>query len=175
MPNTIALLSSTTVTTPVATVSINSIPQTYTDLLLYVSSRTTDTTSSNMITDVLVRFNGSTSNYQQYFSRNNTNSPNSFTNTPASYAYGLAGAGRNATANTFGSASMYIPNYTVANSKNHFIKSAVETNVAAFDSANLIVAGTWNDTAAITSIVLFEGYANFATNTTINLYGIIKS
>jgi hypothetical protein len=175
MPNTITLIASTTVTTPVAVISFTSIPQTYTDLMIVTSTRTTDTTSSNYASDVLVNFNSSNSGYQNYFSRNLTSTLNAFTSTPATSANGLLGSGRNATANTFAPSTMYIPNYTTALNKNFYSNAAIESNNASYDSANVSVGGTWNNSAAITRIDCTEGYGGYATKSMINLYGIIKS
>jgi hypothetical protein len=176
MPNTITLLASTTVTaTPVTVISFTSIPQTYTDLMIMTSCRTTDTINSNYASDVLIVFNSTTSGYQNYFSRNNTSTLNAFTSTPSTSANGLLGSGRNATANTYAGGTMYIPNYTTSLNKNFYAHTAIESNNASYDSANLAVGGTWNNSAAITRIDCTDGYGGYAIGSMINLYGIIKS
>lgn len=156
-----------------ASITFNNIPQTFTDLMVVVSGRTTDTVSSLYVSDCLGRINGSSSGYSETVMRN-AGSPSSFRASNYSYLLGLGNNGRLATANTFSNCQMYIPNYTSSNFKSYVVDSATESNTASFDSTNYGIAGLWSNTAAITSLVFMDGYGNFAQHSTISLYGITK-
>jgi hypothetical protein len=173
MANTKSLIASTTVGVGgSANIIFDNIPQTYNNLMIIVCGRTTDTSGSNMVSDALIRFNSSSSGYSAFFIRNNTGTLNNFTSASYSYGLGMTNAGRNVTANTFSFSTMYIPNYNGNTNKSFFSSTALETDTANYDSANYIVAGLWANTAAITSIGISDGYAAFAQNSTISLYGI---
>jgi hypothetical protein len=157
-----------------SSITFNNIPQTFTDLLVFVSGKTTDTSLSNYVSDCLFRINGNTSGYSETVMRNNSGTPSSFRVTNYSYGLGLANNGRLTTANTFANSQMYIPNYTSNNFKSYLVENATESNTANFDSTNYGIAGLWSNTSAITSLVFVDGYANFAQYSTISLYGITK-
>lgn len=157
-----------------ASVVFNNIPQTFTDLQIEVSGRTTDTTLSNHVSDCLFRFNGVTSGYSSTWLRNNTGSPSSFRATGNVWGSGLVINGRLTAANTFASSGFVLPNYTSSAFKSWSAYSSPESNTANFDSANIYVAGLWSNTAPITSITLVDGYGNFAQHSTFTLYGITK-
>jgi hypothetical protein len=77
------------------------------------------------------------------------------------------------TASTFGSASIYIPNYLSSSAKSLSVDSVEENNGAA--AAQNIYAGIWTGTAAITSIQFVLNSATFDVGTSVSLYGISKS
>ena len=157
-----------------SSITFNNIPQTFTDLMVVLSGRTTDTSSSNYVSDCLFRINGNSSNYSETVIRNNSSSPSTFRATNYSYGLGLTNTGRLATANTFSNAQMYISNYTSNNFKSYIIECAIESNTANFDSTNYGIAGLWSNTSTITSLVFTDGYGSFAQYSTISLYGILR-
>ena len=143
------------------------IPQTYTDLQLVVSSRMSN---SNVEAYNTIRFNASTSNYSGKYvvgdgaSASSGNSPGSGVVTYTS--------GASTTSSTFGSYSVYIPNYTSSNYKSFSIDAVSENN--ATTAYAILNAGLWSDVSAITSIVLNDtvNSANFVSGSTFYLYGI---
>ena len=154
------------------TIDFTSIPSTYTDLCIKVSTRSTY--AGNNILGGL-RFNGSSasvySDRSLYYvvggASSNSNSANSFT-------YTIYSTGSTATANTFANNEVYVPNYAGSSNKSLSSDNTGENN--ATDAALGLTAGLWASTAAITSITLYPGAgSNFAQYSTATLYGISNS
>jgi hypothetical protein len=145
------------------------IPQNYTDLMLVHSTRTNDSSWYNTIA---MEFNNDTTsaNYNFLYLYANSSSPASGSGTVKYAGYGN---GASATANTFGNAEVYIPNYTSSTQKPYSTNSVVDAN--SFTAGQYILAlhsGKWSNTSAITSIKLIPGSGNFAQYSTATLYGI---
>ena len=150
----------------VASVTFSSIPATYTDLKLVLSTRDARALT---VSDIFVTFNGSGGTYSGRYVYGNGTSAVSTTTTD-----GMAwGTGASNTASVFGNSEVYIPNYTSANAKSYSSDSTSETN--ATDGYVLLLAGLWTGTDAITSILLTPFTANFAQYSTFSLYGIKKN
>lgn len=169
MPNTMILISAQTVGSGGAsTVTFSSIPQTYTDLQIVASARTSHAAAAN---DLILKFNGSSTGYTQKYIIGTGSSAVS-----GSQTYGQVGVvpGTGATANGFGSNSTYIPNYTSANYKSFSSDDVYENNgTTAYQS---IWANVWSNTAAITSIeVSTSPSGSFVEHSTFYLYGIKNS
>lgn len=147
-----------------SSVSFSSIPQTYTDLSLLISSRNTNNDGSD---NMLISLNGSSSNFSGRYLFTNTNGTlNSGTDTTPAGAYN----GGNTTASTFSNVSVYFPNYTSANYKSFSVDSVAENNGT---QSNLYFdAKLWSSTEAITSMSFTCTSGNFAQHTTFTLYGI---
>ena len=140
--------------------AVGDIPGTYTDLKLVVSGRcsTTDTTAT-------LAFNtGGT-----YTRRTLLGSGSAATTNTSAVDFRISQSGD--TASTFGNSEIYIPNYAGSTTKSYSVDSINENNATAAFQA--ITAGLWNQTAAITSIVLTPGSGNFAEHSTATLYGIL--
>jgi len=162
------LISTQTLTGTATTVTFSDIPGTYTDLVLTVSGRT----DAAAIFDIWFSFNlDSGANYSQMSLIGNSASASSASLTGQSTIsayYSLPGT--TATANTFGSVIVTIPNYTAARAKTVSIESVSENNgTTAYQS---LVAGLWNNTAAVTSISVQAYTGNFIAGTTMSLYGL---
>jgi hypothetical protein len=162
------LIEAKTLTSNTATVVFTAIPQTYTDLVLVVSTRT----DGAYIADSLyVTMNSSTSNFswENVYGRG-TGTVISQNNTNNEIANAINGA--NSTSTTFSNIEIYIPNYrNTAHNKSITTIGSVENNAAIGD--NYIQSILWNDTSSITSMTLapIPGSA-FLTNSTFYLYGI---
>ena len=168
MPNTFTLIASSTVGAGgAANISFTSIPSTFTDLCLKVSTRDAN---ANVTTYLTVGFNGSTANFSIRGLGGNGSSANSWT-TPANFLGD--GVGANATASTFNNMEFYIPNYAGSSNKSWSADSVGENNGAT--AQNSLVAGLWSQTAAITSITLYPLTANFSQYSTAYLYGLKSS
>lgn len=80
-----------------------------------------------------------------------------------------------ATADTFGSISVYISNYTVSQNKPNSIEYSQPNNLTTNDKLSMgIIANLWSNTAAVTSISLALDSSNFAQHSSASLYGITK-
>jgi hypothetical protein len=169
MANTYQLISSNTVGSGGASsVTFSSIPATFTDLTLLISSRSAFTTFAN--DPILVNFNGSTSNFSAIYL--STNGSSVFSG-PFARDFGNS-TSNSATSNTFSNNSIYIPNYSSSNNKSYSVDVVTENNATAVDIA--FVAGLWSDTAAITSIALTHNSGlNFLQYSSFYLYGIKNS
>lgn len=143
-----------------ASITFSSIAAGYTDLKLLVSGRcsTTDTTAT-------IAYNtGGT-----YTRRTLLGSGSAATSNTSAVDFRISQSGD--TASTFGNSEIYIPNYAGSTTKSYSVDSINENNATAAFQA--ITAGLWNQTAAITSIVLTPGSGNFAEHSTATLYGIL--
>lgn len=174
MPATHKLIQTISVATSTqASIEFTSIPQTFTDLVLFVSCRTDQSsTTSNM----LFQFNGDTaSNYYSRVLWGNGASVTSDYADPASYVYaGPVFSGSVSSSNLFGNATIYIPNYTGSASKTSNIEGVTEDNATTRYVA--FSTGRWSGTSAITSIKVFSGgSANLVQYSSASLYGIKNS
>lgn len=151
------------------TVDFNNIPQGYTDLLLVSSTRTAAASTYGAIN---YRFNGSSTGYYSRNLEGGDGATGSYTQTNAAQATLGYMSGANATANAFGSQSLYIPNYTSSNYKSSSVDSVGESNTANGIYNNLF-SQVWQNTAAITSINLLNLSYNITQYTTFTLYGIL--
>ena len=166
MPANYVLLERIELNASASSVTFANIPQSgYTDLKVVVSARSS---FSAAIEGLAVRFNGDTTsgNYtgkRLYGDGSNANSDSS------SYALFMDGA--TATASTFASIDLYIPNYLSSNSKSYSAEPAQENNTTtAYLGLN---AGRWSGTSAISSITFTsENSANFVSGSTFSLYGL---
>jgi hypothetical protein len=148
-----------------ATVTFNSIPQTFTDLKVVASMR--DTGGGPHI---VLAFNGSGANFSNTLLLGDGASTYSQRRTDAIFTFTNDGSGN--TANTFASLDMYLPNYTLANFKQFTLEAATENNAAGTYTS--IYAGLRSNTAAVTSISFTAGTTAFAQYSTFSLYGITK-
>jgi hypothetical protein len=147
-----------------ASINFASIAADFTDLMLVLSSRSS---TNGVVDDPVVTFNNSTSNfsgrrmYGDGSGRTSTLTTRFIANTSAN----------SATSSTFGSASLYIPNYASGNFKSFSGDGVSENNATtAYQS---IVAGLWSQTAAISTITITLGSNTFSQYSTASLYGII--
>jgi len=155
-----------------ASITFNSIPQTFTDLFLKVSARDTGAGTQS---DFQLRFNGTGAGVTTYsdtvlYGSGSSAVSSRHSGTSVIYISGVPGS--SATANTFGNAEVYIPNYTSSNYKQVVIDSLGENN--ATTSYLFIDAGLWRDTSSISSITVVAGVTAIAQYSTFSLYGITK-
>jgi hypothetical protein len=146
-----------------AAISFNSIPQDFTDLYILMSARTNRVLEGD---GFYLRFNNNSSGYTQRRLIGSGSGVSSDTQTGVFFT-----TAANATANTFGNSSIYVPNYTGNAFKSYSNDGASENN--ATTSYLGINAGLWSNTAAISSIVIVpEGGTEFVTNSSFSLYGV---
>jgi len=160
----------TELTSTQASITFSSIPNTFTDLYLVLSFRSTEGfTGSN----AQMSFNGSSSGYSTRLLYGTGSGAASATGGSTIINWSPTTSGGGSTANTFGNASIYIPNYTSSNAKSVSIDAVAENNATA--SRQDINAGLWNNSAAISSISFtWEQSTNFAIGSSATLYGITR-
>jgi hypothetical protein len=147
-----------------ANMSFTSIPQTYTDLLIVLSGRTSYTTFDS----ILVTFNGSTSNFSGIVGYGDGSGTAVFS--AGRWAGSQPGTG---TAQNFANNQLYIANYASSSNKAFLTDSTTETNG---NPAYTYIGGSlWSNTSAITSITLTPNAGNFVQYSTATLYGIKNS
>lgn len=168
MANTFELISSVTVgVAGAASIDFTSIPSTYTDLVVKCSIR--DTTGG-VGAYLYLRFNNdSGSNYSSRTIEGNGSSAASYANTSQTKMLFWNTNGGGATANTFGNAELYVPNYLSSNQKSVSMDTVAETNASS--QYMDLVAGIWTGTAAINRLTLLPD-AGFAQYSSAYLYGV---
>ena len=142
------------------------IPQTFTDLVLVMSART-NRSDPNIVDVVVGKYNASTTgySYRELFAGN---SPN--TNSGSNFFAGYTSIS-SATANTFGSSSLYIPNYTSSLAKSSSMDGVSESN--GINVFRAIAANLWTGTEAIETLTLTPLVGTlFESGSSATLYGI---
>ena len=154
-----------------ASVTFSSIPATYTDLVMKISSRQNADTNAVMLS---FTFNGNATGYSRknlYTDGSGIGNLTGSSETLSRFAFSDSST---FTANTFTNAELYISNYTSAYAK------SVSSDGAAENNATLgylsLSANLWNPTsqAAINSIgvSISSGGSSFVQYSTFTLYGI---
>ena len=168
MPATYEPIASTTLsTTSVGSVSFNSIPGTYTDLVLVTSLRDTANARSD---DIWIRFNGSSSTEysRTYFFGDGAGAGSGRQSSTTFFAFAYVPA-NTAPANLFSSDITHIMSY--ANT------SVFKTALSVWGDSGVATGrtvGLWRNTSAITSLQIncYTGGSLFAAGSTFSLYGI---
>lgn len=168
MPTTYKLISKVTVGAGgAANIEFTSIPGTYTDLLVKLSANATTQTPR-------VRFNNSSSSiYSERLLYGSGSTAASASNTNTTY-YDWIALNNSSTSSFFGNSEFYIPNYAGGNNKSVSSDSVLEVNSTTGNSLYLD-AGLWASSAAITSILIYNGVGTFNQYSTARLYGIKNS
>jgi hypothetical protein len=149
----------------VSEIIFDEIPQTFTDLYLVVSSRSDGAFTSS---ELDINFNESSSNFSGRYLVGSGSSASSTTDTTMV----ASSSGANNTANTFGNAAIYIPNYTSSSAKSISGDGVGESNAtAAYMSIHAVL---WDVTDPITRIdlKLDSGARDFVQYSSATLYGI---
>ena len=165
------LLQQVELTKTAASITFNNLPQTgFTDLKIVMSARGDGASGS-----FICQFNGTTTNLSSkvlYGINGSAVGSGSYSDENSIWGY-TTNSG--STANTFNNAEILIPKYTSNNNKSVSIDAVNETNAS--DGRQIITAGLWSSTAAITSITLYSKTgSNVATNftqySTFSIYGL---
>lgn len=157
----VTLIQNQTLGTAAASVTFSGIPQTYTNLMLVVNTALSGVSVTEFIT---AQFNGdATSDYTNGYILNSGGTVSGNSNVGTSLNIGGAGpVGGSIQAIVSGYASTIVA------------KSATSTSACASSTGLTQVqgGGTWNQTAAITSIVLAPTSGSFIAGSTFSLYGL---
>ena len=152
---------------------LTSIPSTYDDLLVVLSSRTTAVATAQSMSNRM-NINNSSSSITFRFLRANGGGVASGTN--SGYVGNEIGSvpGTSVTANTFASTEIYLPNYSGSANKSYSLTNVTENN----SSTNYNVwvqAGLRSNTEAINQLTFFPNSGNYAEGSSVHLYGITKA
>jgi hypothetical protein len=154
------VISTQTLSTTAATVTLSSIPQTYTDLVLVLRG------TSTVDDTIMMQFNSDTgSNYSwtQFGADGGSGVFSSRGSGLTSFRIGYGNTGQ-------GSHITQVINYSNATT----FKTSLSRSNKGADDVRAIV-GLWRNTNAITSLTIIQTSGSFATGTTISLYGIKAS
>jgi hypothetical protein len=156
-----------------ATIDFTSISSAYTDLVLKISARSNYV---GVVETTNLQLNGvTTTTYPaRYLQGDGASATSATANISASFPMGVV-TGNTATASTFGSVDIYIPNYTDSSNQQSLSADSVSENNATTSYARL-TAALWQNNAAITSISIFPYLGtSWQQYTTASLYGIKNS
>jgi len=171
MANMIPISTVTVGSGGVANISFTNIPQTYTDLVVRLSARSTSGGG-----DCTMIFNGSTASAYsgKLIYGSGTAAAAASNSSQANMSWGAGAINRSTTtSNTFANTEIYIPNYTSSNYKSVSTDSVEENNAEAAYSE--LAASLWSNTAPINQITLTPSSSgNFVQYSTATLYGIRK-
>ena len=174
MAITYQLISSFTVATPAHSVTMSSIPATYTDLLVVASMRTDYSESSE---GKFLLNNITTGTYNGRLLVGDGSVANSYPAPGAAAAtWGLVLNGSGTTTNTFSNVEIYMPNYSSTTLEKCFSITGVTENNAT--SALTWMVGSRNTTTGATNSITFQAwqsFINFVAGTTFYIYGIKNS
>jgi hypothetical protein len=162
MPGTYEKIVATTLSSNQTTVTLDSIPQTYTDLVLVVNGKTNGTGG---LVAARIRLNGdSNSNYSRtilYGANDEASSGREISITSAPIVLGQA-------ADNFGNAIVNFQNYSNSTTYKTFIARENRSNLVVYTSVQM-----WRNTNPISSITLTgDGGTSLLINSTFTLYGI---
>jgi hypothetical protein len=175
MPITYINIASTTLSSNQATITFNSIPSTYTDLVLRWSARTNR--SGWPYDQFSLRLNNVTTVNNYSYTQLNASSTSAGTSRGANTSdiVHVAATAVTATTNAFSSGEIYIPNYTSATSKPMTMFTASESD----SSTNWYItrtAGQFIPTSTISRIDFYPTFgASIIADSTFYLYGIKKN
>jgi hypothetical protein len=168
MANTFELISSVTVASGGASsIDFTSIPSTFTDLCIELSTRDSQGGVANSTN---IGFNGSTSSFStRHLQGQPSGSPTAVSGTtPTRFAGNTVSSG--GTSNTFANVQIYIPNYAGSSNKSYSIDSVTENNGT--EAYSNLIAGLWSNTAAINQVTITTSGGTFVQYSTAYLYGV---
>jgi hypothetical protein len=162
------LIATTTVDSPsgASTIEFSSIPQTFTDLKLVLSVRSSDGSGS-----LRVQPNGLTTNLSSRRLEGSGSGASSTSDASIIFVYAVTLSSY--TASVFSNIEIYIPNYAGSTNKSVSADGVMENN--ATEAYQNLVAGLWSNTAAITSLTLAKSTGTFVQYSSASLYGIKNS
>lgn len=150
-----------------STIDFTSIPQTYTDLLVLTSTRSTYT--GDLYRFGTITFNDSSSSYSTRYIIGENAGASSYTDTSIYFWMNS----NSATSSSFGNTSFYITQYASAKNKAVSVDScSVATSSSGTTYLESLLAGLWSNSSAITKITLTPSVYNFTQYSTATLIGI---
>jgi hypothetical protein len=179
MANMIPISTVTVGSGGISTIEFTNIPQIYTDLIVKLSVRSSDTSQNPGNYSIMgIQFNSSTTGYsarELYGTGSAASSVTRTTTTISGVDYGrfMQGIKNSYNSNTaFENFEMYIPNYTSSNNKSISLDTTGEQNAS--DVSQSLSAALWSNTSPISSIKFASASGNFVQYSSATLYGIRK-
>ncbi len=157
-----------------ASIAFTSIPATYTDLKVVLSTRDNYATATDNYLNI--NFNSDTAaNYSSRVLTGNGTSTSSQSFSAQNNGYVFQNTSAGATASTFANIEIYIPNYLGNTAKSFSNDGVAESNTATATGTRFLAlsAGLWSGTSAISRIDISPGNsASFVQYSSASLYGI---
>jgi hypothetical protein len=167
-PNVASRLAESVLGSAAASITFSSIPSTYRHLRLVLSVRG-DTAATQIV--VYMRINSdATSNYQYQSMEGNGASFGGGRVTTQTEATVMTAPAATALASLFAAGDIVLPAYKATDKYKSWVSSHAGTNTTSGVMAS-VYTGYWASTVAVTAITLFPSAGNFATGTTVTLYG----
>ena len=153
-----------------SSITFNSIPQSYTDLVVKYSARCTAIYAA---VDVYINFNSVAlgSQYAGVLVYGTGTASGSASSASSTWAGFISAGG--STSSTFGNNEITIPNYASSTYKSVMVDGVSENNAS--EAYQEIVSNSWSNTSPITSLTLTPAYNSFAQYSTFTLYGVYNS
>jgi hypothetical protein len=174
MATTYTLISSQTLASSAASVTFSAIPSTYTDLVIKVSSRTNNVSTSSYLIPTWNTDTGTNYSNTMFYTNDGGSvaSGNESSVSPSTNNYNTRTNGAGSTSNTFTNTEIYIPSYTVSQYK-PLSQFGVQENNATTGIFLCTIASLWRNTAAISQLS-FTPYGSdiFVAGSSFYLYGI---
>jgi len=168
------LISTTVLGSATSSITLSSIPATYTSLQLRIVGRSANATQFD---EIALSFNGDTgANYgNKYIKFETSNAPGQASDTGQTRIRILGITANTATANNFSALKMDIIGYKNTNMKTQVRGFGGATDfVSSWQSNASLFAGLWNATTTVTSLTVatWSG-SNLAAGTRVSLYGVL--
>lgn len=170
MPLQLYKIASNDLTASTASVTFSNIPSGYKDLKVVLSVRSFSSSSTgNVAIDMLINSVSTNRSAKRIFGIGTTIGSDA----PSGARLGSAISTDTATALTFSSLEIYIPNYASSNNKSFSVDSVTENNSTSAWEIDL-TAGLWANSSAVTALAFSNSdSSHFMANSTFTLYGIL--
>jgi len=153
-----------------ATIEFTSIPATFTDLCIWVSSRHT---TGSVTENVSMRFNDVASGYTSRLLYNSGSGALTALDSGANrLQWQVSSPGGSSNANAFAVSTIYIPNYRGNHTKTVSTEAVTVNNTNGSAVRLDLTAGRWADNAVINKITLIAENGSFTQFSSATLYGI---
>jgi hypothetical protein len=157
-----------------SSVTFSSIPQTYSDLIIKVSAKTTD---ANIAQSMYMTINGgaqgSVLSQNWMIADGSSTAAGYYSSISLVYPFYINGS--TSTANSFGNGVIYIPNYANTTKQKSMSSEGVAENSTTSQGRIEVGAISFASTSAITSLLFGPGAGSFTQYSTFYLYGIKNS
>lgn len=148
--------------------SFTNIPNTYTDLMIYASLRSTQ--GANTVSGIIYINNGTSNNYSIYelASSSNTVTAQNFTFTSGAFNI----PANNSQSSTFSPTWIYLPNYAYTFQTKQWLEDSGAPLSNSTSATTYMGVATQNTTTTISQIDIYVTAGNLAQYSSVYLYGI---
>jgi len=167
----VAIATTTVGSGGAASMTFSSIPATYTDLVVKISARTSDTQDNGNV-GMNMKINAATTGYTGRVLYGYGSDKGSYQSN--SQSIGSIISGGSAVNSMFSNHEVYIPNYAGSTAKSYSVDVASPIDSTTLSEVDLIAKGQ-SSTSAITDLTLTCASGNFVQYSSATLYGIKNS